>query len=99
MGKEAEEQRRVELGEVAYEAYRRRLAIYQPERCLEWHRVPPYMRDVWAAVAEAVIGSLERELEQLKKLRCSCPAFGGVNDFCPIHGQYLKVTQQRETNK
>jgi hypothetical protein len=42
---------------------------------------------------------LQRELEQLNKLRCSCPAFGGVNDFCPIHGQYLKVSQQRETNK
>jgi hypothetical protein len=55
MGKEAKEQRRVELGEVAYGAYRKRLAVYQPEKCLEWHRVPPYMRDVWAAVAEAVI--------------------------------------------
>ena len=55
MRKEAEEQRRIELGEVAYEAYRNRLALHQPEKCLEWHRFPPYMRDVWAHVGEAVI--------------------------------------------
>jgi hypothetical protein len=48
--------RRIELGEVAYEAYRSRLALHQPEKCLEWHRFPPYMRDVWAYVGEAVIG-------------------------------------------
>jgi hypothetical protein len=47
--------RRIELGEVAYEAYRSRLALHQPEKCLEWHRIPPYMRDVWAYVGEAVI--------------------------------------------
>ena len=47
--------RRIDLGEVAYNAYRKRLALHQPEKCLLWHRLPPYMRDVWTAVAEAVI--------------------------------------------
>jgi hypothetical protein len=47
--------RRIDLGEVAYAAYRKRLAEHQPEKCLPWHKTPPYMRDVWTAVAEAVI--------------------------------------------
>ena len=47
--------RRIDLGEIAYEAYCLRLAEHQPEKCLLWHRLPPYMKDVWTAVAEAVI--------------------------------------------
>jgi hypothetical protein len=49
--------RRIDLGEVAYNAYRKKLREHQPEKCLLWHRLPPYMRDVWTAVAEAVIAS------------------------------------------
>jgi hypothetical protein len=52
--------RRIDLGEVAYNAYRKRLAEHQPEKCLLWHRLPPYMKDVWAFTAEAVIAH-ERE--------------------------------------
>jgi hypothetical protein len=57
---EAATGRRIELGEVAYEAYRSRLALHQPEKCLEWHRFPPYMRDVWTYVGEAVIAYEKR---------------------------------------
>jgi hypothetical protein len=47
--------RRIEAGEVAYEAYCLRLAEHQPQKCLPWNKMPPYMRDVWTSSAEAVI--------------------------------------------
>jgi hypothetical protein len=60
-----EGRRRIDLGEVAYNAYRKRLALHQPEKCLLWNRLPPYMLDAWTAAAEAVVAkAMKKEKQQ-----------------------------------
>jgi hypothetical protein len=46
---------------------------------------------IWGHLLEINMEEVKAEQERA----CTCPAFGGVNDFCPIHGEYLKGGNQQ----